>query len=128
MGDLLAEIYHCAANGTGKLVTTFPGKFNPARCQQMIDLLKKNDNPALLRAGLPEGTPIGHKHGWVTGTDGYVHVYDDVAVVYTPGGDFVMSVYLYRTGQLLFDPADLLMADLSGAVYNYFNPPPAVNP
>ncbi|HEY3345121.1 MAG TPA: serine hydrolase [Anaerolineaceae bacterium] len=128
IGSLLEDIYHCAKDGAGRLPQVFPGEITQAKCQKMVDLLKGNRLPVLIRAGVPEGTPIGHKHGWITGADGYVHNYSDVALVYSPGGDYVMAVYLYQPTQLLFDPANVLVSHLSTAVYNYFNLPAPAKP
>jgi beta-lactamase class A len=128
IGGLLEDIYHCAQDGSGHLPQVFHGEITQAKCQKMVELLKGNRLPVLIRAGVPEGTPIGHKHGWITGADGYVHNYSDVALVYTPGGDYVMAVYLYQPTQLLFDPANVLVSHLSTAVYNYFNLPAPSKP
>jgi hypothetical protein len=123
MADLLAQIHACAQDGSGKLTATFSGEITQAKCQQMIEILKGNDLPVLIKAGLPEGTPAGHKHGWITGSDGLVHTFSDVALVQSPGGDYALAIYLYSDQQLLFDPANLLFARLSRAVYNYVNLP-----
>ena len=89
----------------------------------MINLLIRNRLPVLITAGLPEGTTIAHKHGWITETDGLLHTISEDAIVYTPGGNYILTVYLWNKDQLLFDPANQLVADISRAVYNYFNQP-----
>ncbi len=121
MGRLLEGIYRCAEGGGGLLVSTFPGEITQAKCTQMIELMKGNRIAVLLEAGLPEGTPIAHKHGWVQGPDGVMHDIADAGIIFTPGEDYLLTVYLHDTQQLLFDPANLLVARLSRAVYNYFN-------
>ncbi|MDD5370036.1 MAG: class A beta-lactamase-related serine hydrolase [Anaerolineaceae bacterium] len=123
MADLLAQIHACAQDGSGKLTATFPGEITQAKCRQMIEILKRNKLPVLIKAGLPEGTAVGHKHGWITGPDGLVHTFSDVALVQSPGGDYALAIYLYSDQQLLFDPANLLFARLSRAVYNYMQLP-----
>jgi beta-lactamase class A len=76
----------------------------------------------LITAGLPEGTQIAHKHGWITDPkDGLIHSMSDVGVVYTPGGNYILSVFIHQQTQLLFDPANLMVANISKAVYNFYN-------
>jgi beta-lactamase class A len=123
MGRLLAGIYRCAQDGGGLFTSIFPGQITPEECRQMEQFLVLNKLPVLLAAGVPEGTRIGHKHGWIEELDGAVHTYCDAALVFSPGGDYVMTVYLWKKNQLLFDPANALMADLSQTAYNYFNIP-----
>ncbi|MCL4561039.1 MAG: class A beta-lactamase-related serine hydrolase [Chloroflexi bacterium] len=119
MGRLLEDIYRCSQEGAGPLITAFPGEITQAKCQEMVALLKGNRIAVLLEGGLPEGTPIAHKHGWVQSPDGSLHVLADAGIVFSPGGDYIFTLYLDRPG--LFDPANLLVARLSQAVYNYFN-------
>ncbi len=121
LGMLLDDIYQCANVGGGALDAVFPGQFSQAKCKQMLDLLLANKLPTLITAGLPEGTPIAHKHGWIVESDGLLHTIGDAAIVYTPHGNFVLSVFMYQPVQLLFDPANNLIADLTRAIYNYFN-------
>jgi beta-lactamase class A len=88
----------------------------------MITFLIKNRLPVLLTAGLPEGTPIAHKHGWTT-TNGVIHTIGDAGIIYTPGGNYVLVVFLYHPDQLVWEPASELIAELSQAVYNFYNLP-----
>ncbi len=121
MGMLLDDIYQCADMGGGALVAVFPGQFTQNKCKAMINYLIGNKLPMLITAGLPEGTQIAHKHGWITESDGLLHTIGDAGIVYTPGGNFVLTVYLHNQTQLVFDPANKLIADLSRAVFNYYN-------
>jgi len=122
IGSMLADIYQCAQTGGGALAAVFPGKISQVDCQMMILYLSRNDQPSLLREGLPNGTQIAHKHGWIKDpTDGYTHNYSDAAIIYTPGGNYVLTVYQYNEQQILYDDANLLFANLSRAVYNYYN-------
>ncbi len=121
LGMLLDDIYQCSDMGGGALVAVFPGEFSQNKCKQMITYLVGNRLPMLLTAGLPEGTQIAHKHGWITESDGLMHTIGDAGIIYTPGGNYVMTVFMHQKTQLLFNPANKLIADLSRAVYNYFN-------
>ena len=124
MGTLLEDIYACAKTNSGPLTTTFSGQIVQEKCQQILDLLIQNKLPYLLTAGLPEGTKIAHKHGWIEEADGLLHTMSDAAIVYTTGGDYVLLVYMYHPDQLVFDQGNTLMAALSTVVYSFFNPAP----
>lgn len=122
MGHLLAGIQQCAEDGTGLLINTFSGEITQAECQAMVELLLKNRKGVLIEAGLPEGTPIAHKYGWVTDpVDGLMHQASDAALVFTPGGNFVMTIYLHHPEQLQWDPSQRLAARLATAIYNFYN-------
>jgi len=120
MGMLLEDIYQCAQTGGGALTAVFAGEISQADCQRMNTSLIANRLPVLLTAGLPEGTSIAHKHGWVT-VNGVINTIGDAGIVYSPGGNYVIVVFLYHPTQLVWDPASLLIAELSNAVYNYYN-------
>jgi len=81
-----------------------------------------NKLPVLLTGGIPEGTRIAHKHGWVS-VNGIINTIGDAGIIYSPGGDYILVVFLYHPVQLVWDPASKLVADLSRAVYNYYNLP-----
>lgn len=124
MGMLLGAIYKCAEENSGLLIDTFPGQITQAECKQMIELLVSDKLPYLLTAGLPEGTKIAHKHGWIEEADGLLHTMSDAAIIFSPGGDYVLLVYMHNNEQLLFEQGNALMADISKVVYSFFNPSP----
>lgn len=121
LGMLLDDIYQCANNGGGSLAAVFPGEISQDECKSMIQFLISNEIAVLIKAGLPEGTQIAHKHGWILDGDGLLHTMGDGGIVFTPGGNYVLVIFLYHPVQLIFDPANVLVADLSRAIYNYFN-------
>lgn len=121
MGILLEDIYQCSETGGGALVAAFPDKMNRDVCGQIISYLVADKIGVLLEAGVPEGTQVAHKHGWVPDTDGVVRNFSDAGIVYTPGGDFVLSIYTHHPVQVVFDNANQLFASLTQAAYNYFN-------
>ncbi len=123
IGQLLGDIYTCAESGGGALVAAFGGSITQAKCQMMIDYLTMNVMPSLIKAGTPDGTKIAHKHGWVTDAYGVINVIQDAGIVYTPGGNYVLVVFLYHPQQLLWDNSAKIIADLSRIVYNYYNIP-----
>lgn len=122
IGMLLEDLYMCSQTGGGTLTAVFPGNITQAECQTMINYLVENKLPVLLTAGIPEGTQIAHKHGWVA-TNGIINTIGDAGIIYTPGGNYVMVVFLHHPQQLVWDPASKLVAELSQAVYNYYNLP-----
>lgn len=122
IGMLLADLYQCAQSGGGTLPVVFPSEITPAKCQEMINLLVANKLPVLLTAGIPDGTRIAHKHGWVT-YNGVFNAIGDAGIIYSPGGNYVLSVFLHHPVQLVWDPSSALITELSRAVYNYFNLP-----
>lgn len=119
---LLEDIYQCAQTGGGALTAVFPGEIIQQECQAMVTYLINNRLPVLLTAGLPEATPIAHKHGWVT-VNGIINTIGDAGIVYSPGGNYIFVVFLYHPEQLIWDPNSALVAELSKAVYNYYNLP-----
>lgn len=122
IGMLLDDIYECAKTGGGTLPAVFPGEITQAECQAMNNYLIRNRLPVLLTAGLPEATPIAHKHGWVT-VNGVINTIGDAGIIYSPGGDYILVVFLYHPTQLIWDSASALIAQLSQAVYNFYNIP-----
>jgi beta-lactamase class A len=123
MGMLLTDIYQCAAQGGGALIAAFDGEITQAECQEMINQLVQDKIGVLIEAGVPDGTRVAHKHGWVNDAFFVTHNVADAAIVYTPGGNFVLTVYMYHPVQIIFDSANQLIADLALAAYNYYNLP-----
>jgi beta-lactamase class A len=119
MGFLLEDIYTCAQAGGGSLVAAFPGQVNQAACQQMIQYLEEDKLGSLIQGSLPEGTIVAHKHGW----DNFENQFSDAAIVYTPGGNYVLTIYTYNPVQFEWNVTSGLFGDLSRAIYNYFNLP-----
>ena len=123
MGTLLLDIYQCATSGNGNLIAAFSGEITQGECQVMIDNLLKDKTARLIEAGLPDGTNIAHKHGWVTDIYGIIHDMSDAAIVYTPSGNYVLTIFLYDPEQIIFDPVNEMVKNLSRAIYNYYNLP-----
>ena len=121
IGQLLDDLYQCANNGGGTFIALYPDQLTQGECQQMLSYLSQNRIGVLIEAGLPDGTKVAHKHGWITETDGYIHTISDVGIVYSPAANYVICIYLWHPVQLAFDDANLLFADLSRVIYNYYN-------
>lgn len=124
IGMLLSDIYQCAENGGGALIAAFPDRVTPEMCQQMISFLAADQIGVLIEAGVPEGTRVAHKHGWISDASSLViQNISDAAIVYTPGGNYVLVIYAYHPVQTVWEPVSGLFAQLSQAVYNYYNLP-----
>ncbi len=130
MGMLLEDVYQCSQTGGGALAAAFPDKVDQNVCKQIVNYLVADKIGVLIEAGVPEGTQVAHKHGWVTDpSTGLDHDWSDAAIVYTPGGNFVLAIYSYHPVQIVFVDANgriginHLFANLAQAVYNYFNLP-----
>ncbi len=123
IGGVLVDLYQCAQLNGGALLAAFPSEITQAECQTMINYLIQDRIALLIQAGVPDGTNVGHKHGWVPDIYGVIHDMSDAAIVFTPGGDYVLTVFMYHPVQIVFDPANNLVKDLSRAVYNYYNIP-----
>lgn len=121
MGVLLGDIYQCAQNGGGALIAAFPDKVSSATCQLLIDFMAQDKLGSLIQGGVPDGTLVPHKHGYVLSRDGVMHDTSDVGIVYSPGGNFVLSIYTYHPVQNIWDITNPLFVNLTQAVYNYFN-------
>ncbi len=116
---LLWEMIDQCSHGGGALLVVYPNQFSPIECRQMIELLQANspaDIPALLNSGLPAQAQSAHRPGGNFDTRG------DAALVHSPGGNYVLVVFLNTAAQNFdWTVANSIMADLSKATYNYFN-------
>jgi len=113
MGILMAEIGRCA-EGKGSLLAAYSDKLTPEKCQDLIGWLEKNPLGYLIKYGVPDDARVGHKHGYAPDTQG------DVAIIYGPEGPYVLAIYVYQYGWVLWDMSNPLMGDISRLVWNYF--------
>ncbi|HUV16833.1 MAG TPA: serine hydrolase [Pelolinea sp.] len=121
LGMLLDDIYQCAQSGGGSLSAVFQNQLSQSECQLMITYLTQNKIAVLMQAGLPDGTQFAHKHGWIVELDGVIHTIMDAGIVFSPGGNYVGVIAMYQPTQLIFDIANFLSAQISTAIYHYFN-------
>lgn len=116
MGHLLGDIYECAYKESGPLLEDMNGAFEPRECRQMLHVMSNNTVDALLKSGVPDDIRVAHKHGWIEDT------HSNAAVIFTPGGDYVMVMAAYAPSFLNFQESLPLIAESSRLVYNYYNP------
>ncbi|NTU82736.1 MAG: serine hydrolase [Chloroflexales bacterium] len=119
----IAQVYKAidaCANGEGVLLETFD-LLSADRCQEMLDRLATNGDKSRLVAGLPKGTRAEHKSGWISDTQA------DNGVIRTPGGDYVISVYIYKqapTPDAIWPDEQMtpVIAAFSRLAYTAYNP------
>jgi beta-lactamase class A len=121
MRDLMTWIYNCANHNTGPIRAAFGDDVTQAECQLILDVMAQNKTALLFEAGIPDDTRVAHKHGWVEEADGQLRTMSDVGVVYTPGGDYAFSIFIYQPERLNFDATNNLVAQISLAIYNALN-------
>ena len=117
MAALLTMIYQCADNGGGGLDVAFPGQISSTECKSVIELLGLNKTATLIEAGVPEGIIVAHKHGFGSGD-----TIADAGIVFSSGGDYVIVIYLWHPVYLEWEQTAQIVANISGMVFNYFNP------
>jgi beta-lactamase class A len=118
MGALLTMIYQCTRGG-GALEAAFPGQFTARECQLMIDFMTRNEVGPIFVAGGSPGGVVAHKHGWDRVPLNNVA---DAALVFSPGGDYALTIYVHRAETMGFEEANRLIISVSRAIYNFFNP------
>ncbi len=115
MGLLLQMIYQCGYGG-GAILEAFPAQITPQGCQEIQEILAQNPVRSMIGAGIPEGTPLAHKHGFADDT------HADAGIVYSPGGDYVIVQFQYApTEWLVWALSQPVFEDVSRAAYNFFN-------
>ncbi len=117
IGSLLAMLYYCA-EGEGGLLAIYPGEITQDECRAIVDLMVENVEGNLIRFGVPDGTPVSHKHGWDNNEHG------DAGIVYTPGGDFVLYALLAQpeSDWMSSEYSFPFLWEIARSAYNYFNP------
>jgi hypothetical protein len=119
MARLYRMIDECA-NGEGILPEQYE-LLTPERCQEMLDRLAENGDDTRMVAGIPEGVRVEHKSGWIEDLQA------DAGIVRSPGGDYVVSIYVYRPltgGRFLWGDEVMapVVAAFSRLAYTAYNP------
>ncbi|MFT5193591.1 MAG: beta-lactamase class A [Cellvibrionaceae bacterium] len=115
LASLFNMLYDCAMTGGGTFLAVYPESITQSECLFLLEKLAENKIGSLLEEGVPPGTIISHKHGWVSDTHG------DAGVVFSPNGDYIVVILMYETDWLEWSESSPLMADISRATFNYFN-------
>ncbi|GAF97475.1 unnamed protein product, partial [marine sediment metagenome] len=105
MATLMAMIYYCAQENGGALIAAYGDQINQEECQQLLDFMKLNQIGSLIEEGVPTGTPVAHKHGWISDTHG------DAGIVFSTGGDYVLVMYMFKPEWLEWEISSPMLAD-----------------
>jgi beta-lactamase class A len=118
MGQLLAGLYQCGVLDSGPFLSFVEPRFTPGECRQMLDVMSINNlgQPLMMSAGVPDGTRVAHKHGYINDTHG------NAGIVFTPGGDYALVTALHAPTWLDFQISFPLIMDMSRETYNFLNP------
>ena len=125
LGTLFSMVYDCANYGSGLMAAYTDGEYTQNECRQMLELMSGNDLLHLLQGGLPPGTRISHKNGWLE------NIHGDAGIVFPPNGrDYVIAVFVWEDSEFFtFTRAWPLIEGVSRAAWNYFSPDsPLVSP
>ncbi len=115
IGTLLSMLYYCATGQGGAIVAAFPADDWQRECLEILDYMEHNKIGSLIEEGVPSDVAIAHRHGWIGDT------HADAGIVFSPGGDYVIVVIMYKPEWLEWELSAPLIADVSRAAYNYFN-------
>jgi hypothetical protein len=107
------------SQGSGVLLEQFD-LLSTDRCQQILDLLARNADTERIVAAIPPDVRVEHKSGWVQ------DMHADAAIVRSPGGDYLLTIYLWRGVEELPGLwANPYIVALSRLVYSAYDPAPS---
>jgi beta-lactamase class A len=122
MAQIYIDLEQCS-QGKGLLLEKYSENLSAARCKEMIGWLETNGDRTRMLSGLPKDAKVAHKSGWIP-----PEIQADAGIVRSPGGDFVLSIYLYQPGERYPDSAvKSLLGSVARLVYSYYNPTPIEN-
>ncbi|MBI3241334.1 MAG: serine hydrolase [Chloroflexi bacterium] len=121
IASLLHMLYQCASANGGAFAVVFPGKITQSECQTILSYLAQNETGVLIEGGVPEGVRVAHKEGLSD------NAYGDASIVFSENGDYVLVEYIWTPDYLDWDYGRQIIADISRAVYNYFDQQVASN-
>lgn len=130
MGTIMSLIYDCAEYSSGLMAIYPDGEYTQQECRQMLELMSANDLNRLLQAGIPVGTRISHKNGWVPGALAGARgaTTGEAGIVFSPNGrNYVTAVYLWEDGDTTGFNRWPIIEEISRATWNYFNPENPLN-
>jgi beta-lactamase class A len=117
MAQIYIDLEQCS-QGTGVLLEKFGQHLTADRCKEMIGRLEQNGDHNRMLSGLPKDARVAHKSGWIPPM-----VQGDGGIVRSKGGDFVIAIYLYQTGERYADAeVQSLIGSFARLAYTYYNP------
>ncbi len=117
ISQVFLTIDQCS-KGSGYLLETYTQTLTLERCQDMLDVLAQNEDTRRIRAGIPPHVRVEHKSGWINDMEA------DVGIVRSPGGDFILAVFLYQQEGINTYSASETIANFARMVYTAYNPIP----
>jgi beta-lactamase class A len=116
MAQIYIMIDECA-KGSGVLLDKYE-LITPERCEEMIEWFRSNEDKDRMVSGLPAGVDVAHKSGWIP-----PEIQADAGLVYSPGGNFAIAIYLYQPEKIYSDVgAERAVGHIARLVYSYYNP------
>jgi beta-lactamase class A len=117
MAQIYINLEQCS-EGKGVLLEKYGENLSAARCKEMIAWLETNGDHTRMLSGLPKDAKVAHKSGWIP-----PEIQADVGIVRSPGGDFVIAIYMYQPGERYPDSAvKNLLGSVARLTYSYYNP------
>ena len=116
MAGILTMLYQCSQDFSGGISIMFADSVTQEECQAIIELLSKNKIATLIEAGVPEGTRVAHKHGFGEGD-----TIGDAGIVFSPGGNYVVVLYMWKPEYLEWEYSAPIVANISRMIFSYFN-------
>ncbi len=119
MGSIFVMLDECT-QGKGALLEIPETKLTAELCQEMVDWLERPHDQERMVAGLPAGTVVAHKGGWID------DMQSDVGIVDSPGGRYVAAIYVWTDGYVtnVYATPSPYLGDFSHTIYTFFNPVP----
>ncbi len=112
---LLSMIYYCAEGQGGAIAAAFEGEVTQAECADLLTNMQGDRIGSLIEEGVPPETAVAHRH--IFGKE----THSDTAIIYTPAGDYILTIMLYKPNWLEWETSSTLISDISQAAYNFFN-------
>ena len=117
MAQIYIDLEQCS-QGKGILLEKYAENLSAARCKEMLGWLETNGDHTRMLSGLPASAKVAHKSGWIP-----PEIQADAGIVRSPGGDFVLSIYMSQPGDAYSDSQVIgLLGGVARLVYSYYNP------
>ncbi len=117
MAQVVLAIFECS-QGYGVLLELEDSLLNVERCNEILAILSRNRDTNKIVAGVPEGSYVAHKSGWVEDARA------DAGYVRDPNGDeYIVSMWIWQDTDFIETPvSDPLLADISRIIYTARHP------
>jgi beta-lactamase class A len=113
---LVTAIVRCS-EGDGPLLEMDETELTAARCAEMLTVLARNEDTNKIVAGVPAGTFVAHKSGWIDDARadaGYVRPAE--------GNPYAISMWMWDVDYIPTEVSDPFLASVSRLVYTAQHP------